>query len=119
MRHYTTVRSIFDAPHQVIDHSICEGRHAHRWTVSATVEGGLDPKKVLVVDHGELRLALDRVVNEVRNRDLNDMLPGVVTTPEGLAIYLRERLVLDWPRLVEVTVDMGDEISVKVESDIR
>jgi hypothetical protein len=71
-----------------------------------------------VVDHGEFQAALDAVVDELRNRDLNDMLPGVITTPEGIALYVHERLVLDWPKLIAVAVTMG-EVRVSVEVTIR
>jgi 6-pyruvoyl-tetrahydropterin synthase len=117
--HFTTVSAVFDAPHRVPGHSICGENHAHRWTISVTTEGGLDPRKILVVDHGEFQAALDAIAGELRNRDLTDMLPGVTTTPEGLALYVQERLILNWPRLVEVAVAMGDTVSVRVESKIR
>lgn len=119
MKHFTTVGMVFEAGHQVDGHLICELRHGHRWQVWVTVAGGLDPKKVQVVDHGELLAALTAVVTEFANNDLNDMLPGVITTPEGIALYIRERLILDWPRIVTVVVQMGDNVIVRVESEIR
>ncbi len=119
MQYRTTVIDHFDAAHEVPGHSRCGGNHGHAWTVEVTVEGGLDPKKIHVVDHGELAGDLFRVVEEFRDRDLNDMLPGVITTPEGLALYIRERLILEWPRIVEVVVSMGDWCRVRVLGDIR
>ena len=120
MRHSTTVRRTFQAEHQVVGHSRCGGwRHGHVWTIGITLAGGLDPKKVLVVDHGDLRAALDRVVDEFDGRDLNDMLPAVVTTPEGLGLYILERLILDWPTLTGATVEMGDTIISHIQMEPR
>ncbi len=61
----------------------------------------------LVVDHGEFRAALTTLVGELDHRHLNDMLPGVVTTPEGIAIYIHERLILAWPHVTLVSVSAG------------
>lgn len=119
MRHTTTAHVTFEASHIVIDHSMCGRNHGHQWDVAVTVEGGLDPKKILVVDHGELLLSLQRVIREVADRDLNDMLPGVITTPEGIALYIRERLSLEWPRIVRIEVEMGPSVWVALEPEIR
>lgn len=119
MRFTTSARDAFQAVHEVEGHSVCGRVHSHAWQVSVSVEGGLDPKKVYVVDHGELEEALRVVIDEFRDGDLNDMLPGVVTTPEGVALYIRERLVLQFPRIGAVTVDMGPGVQVTVFSDPR
>jgi 6-pyruvoyl-tetrahydropterin synthase len=119
MKYRSVAVARFEAAHRVEGHSRCGDTHGHQWIVSVAVEGGLDPKKVYVVDHGSWQEALAAVVNELHDRDLNDMLPGVVTTPEGLALYIRERLILDWPRIVSVAVDMGGWAQAIAEGDIR
>jgi 6-pyruvoyl-tetrahydropterin synthase len=119
VKHFLTARLTFEAAHQIDGHSLCGWNHGHRWTIEVTIAGQLDPKKVHVVDHGELVAALGAIVNELRGRDLNDMLPGVVTTPEGVGLYVRERLILAWPRLAYVKVSMGELISITVESELR
>lgn len=119
MRHTTTVRETFEAAHRIPDSRMCRDGHGHRWTVEVTVAGTLDPKKVFVVDHGDLLAALGSIISEFALRDLDDMLPGVRSTPEGLAMYIRERLALNWPGIVRVNVGMGDSVSVGVEWDVR
>jgi 6-pyruvoyl-tetrahydropterin synthase len=120
VRHTTSVRRTFQAEHLVTGHSRCGGwRHGHRWAITVTLGGGLDPKNIMVVDHGVFRAALDRIVDEFADRDLNDMLPAIVTTPEGIGLYVIERLILDWPTLTGITVDMGDRVSVHVEIELR
>lgn len=119
MKHFLTARQSFEAAHHVDGHSLCGVNHGHRWTIEVTISGGLDPKKVQLVDHGELVATLTPIIDELRDRDLNDMLPGVITTPEGLGIYVRERLILRWPRIAYVKVTMGDLVSITVESELR
>lgn len=119
MRHTTTVSESFEAGHQLDDPETCRWAHGHRWTVSVTVEGTLDARKVYVVDHRAFLAALRAVVDELRDRSLNDMLPGVRPTPEGLAIYFHERLALVQPRIVAVSVGMGEGVQVRVEWDVR
>lgn len=119
MRHTTTVTVPFEAGHQLDDLDGCKWNHGHRWTISVTVQGTLDAKKVYVVDHYVLLGAVREIVMELQGRNLDDMLPGVRTTPEGIAIYFHERLALNIPRIVAIEVGMGDEIKSRVEWDLR
>jgi len=117
VRHSLTVSKSFDAGHQVVDDAICSwGGHGHRWTVSVTVTGGLDPKTIMVVDHAELVGALDSIILELQGHNLNDMLPGVVTTPEGIGLYFRERLILDWPTISQIRVETSIGITAVLEN---
>lgn len=119
MQYTSTVVDRFEAAHHIDEHSVCGGNHGHDWSIAVTVAGGLDPKEIYVVDSGELAAALRNVVDEFRGRDLNDMLPGVVTTPEGVGLYVRERLILDWPRIINVTVTMGRWHRVSIVGEAR
>lgn len=105
MRATATVRDGFSASHVVQNHSTCGKLHGHRWSIEVTFEGPLSPQSGMVVDHGELGQALRDVCVEFDRRDLNGMLPGVVPVPEGIAGYVRERLLLAFPGIVAVTVD--------------
>ena len=119
MRHYTTAGVSFEAGHQLPDHSTeCRWRHGHAWTVRVTVEGPLNPKTLQVVDHAELAVALSSIAREIDLRDLNEMLPGVRTTPEGISLYFYERLVLAWPRIVAIEVGMG-RVTTRTEWELR
>lgn len=119
MKHFLTARDVFEAAHRVEGSRLCGVNHGHQWTIEATFSGNLDPKKVWLVDHGDFVAALTAIVDEFRDRDLNDMLPGIITTPEGLGLYVRERLILAWPRLAFIKVSMGPFVSITVESELR
>lgn len=108
MRALVTVSGGFEASHVVADHSTCGRGDGHAWTVEATLlESDIGPLSKMVVDHGEFRAALIAVLSEFDHRNLNDMLPGVVTTPEGIAAYVHERLILNWPWVTMVSVSAG------------
>lgn len=51
--------------------------------------------------------ALAAIAAELRNRNLDEMLPGVPATPSGVAAYVRERINLRVPTLSTVMVDNG------------
>lgn len=112
MKILTTVGVSFEAGHTVSSDQACEiPNHGHRWKVSVTTE--------VPPDHTEFLSAVQSVIDEIAGRNLNDMLPGVVTSPFGLGLYVRERLALDWPRITKVQVEMGPFISTTIDWEIR
>ena len=108
MRASATVRGTFAASHTIPGHPVCGRDHGHTWEVSVTVEAPVSPKTGSVVDTASLSVALATVVAELGHRNLDVMLPGVVSTPEGLAMWVRERLLLAYPNITCVTVSNGD-----------
>ena len=90
----------FDAGHRTALPPDCYvSQHGHRWEVKAAADG--EQALPALLEH------LATIANELRNRDLNTMLPGVTPTPTGLAAYVRERINLAVPTLVSVWVDNG------------
>lgn len=118
MRATVTVAGGFAASHQIDGHSACGKFHGHTWAVEATLEKPISPKSGMVVDHGEFLSAVTGVCSELHLRDLNGMLPGVVPVPEGIAGYIRERLLLQFPHIVAVMVSCGD-YSARLEWPLR
>lgn len=82
--------------------------HGHDWIVEVTAEGEVSPKTHTVVEVNAFHHALAVVCRELRFRDLNDMLPGVPATAEGIASYVHERMVMEFPQIVSVSVSMGN-----------
>lgn len=113
MQTTTTASVSFEAGHTDSRDSLCLAPgHGHRWVVAVTVQGDK-------VDQGDLLSALRSVIDEFAGRNLNDMLPGVRTSPGGLGLYIHERLVLEWRWITQVRVDMGPGISVLLEWELR
>ena len=68
-----------------------EGGHGHNYEIDVTVEGEPDPVTGLLIERAHMdRIVNERVVDRCDHRSLNDVLPGIVTTGENLAVeYFR------------------------------
>lgn len=95
----------FDAGH---------GDHGHHWDVEVSVSGDLDPKSGFVRGAELLMPALRELLAEVDHRNLDEMLPGSVASPLGVAAWVLDRLALRFPRIVRVTVDCSDGTSGEI-----
>lgn len=110
----------FSAGHVIRDHPKCyRPGHGHSWTVTARVEY---PE---VDDTGYPRggdlfaPALDRIVQELHLRNLDEMIPGFTTTTTNMAAWMFERLLsLGVKGVVEVEV-CNDIDSGRVTADSR
>ena len=78
--------------------------HGHSWVLEATVEGDLDPKVGMVRGAETLQQHVTEWCGELNNRNLDDMLPGVVTSPLGIATAALNDLALRHPRIATVRV---------------
>lgn len=118
MRAVATVRGKFAASHVVTGHSKCGRLHGHDWFVEATVSGQIDQKTGMVVDFGEIQESLSQILAEFDRKHINDMLPGASPTHEGIAAYIRERIVLNFPLVSSIAISTED-YRVEVEWQIR
>lgn len=118
MRSIITVHGRFSASHTVEGHPVCGRLHGHTWDVDVSVEGPISPKTGTVVDSWALAFALTKLTVELDHRDLDAMVPGVVSVPEGIASYVRERLLLEFPKITIVTVSIED-YSARLEWPLR
>jgi 6-pyruvoyl-tetrahydropterin synthase len=102
------VKASFDAAHRVENYELCSFGDGHTWTVYAFVTGELDPKTGWVHGSVGLPLSLERICHELDRANLDSMMPGVVSTPLGIAANFLERLALQYPRLSAVRVECSD-----------
>ncbi len=102
---FVTARTEFDAGHVIPGDEECkyEG-HGHRWAIEVTVRGSYDVQRGKSVDSLELGRSLERSVADLRGKSINTMLPAGRATPEGLGLSILDRLLVDWPKIVEVRV---------------
>jgi 6-pyruvoyltetrahydropterin/6-carboxytetrahydropterin synthase len=109
-----TFRETFETSHAVQDDAGCGNRlHGHSWYAEVTIEGTPDPRAGLIVTPAAELLAVAAM--ELDRKNANDMLPGLFTTPEGIAHYIFERLRLECPGLRSVTVGFpGHHATVEV-----
>lgn len=100
-----TYDAYFDAAHQELSVSGCDGPHGHTYSVRVSIEGPLEPDEngVHRVQMYDSIATIQSIANELDHRDLNDMLPGTITVPELLAAWFLERL----PTADQVEVKQG------------
>jgi 6-pyruvoyl-tetrahydropterin synthase len=96
------VRTTFGASHVLDGHPVCGRMHGHSYTVELTFYGYPKPDSwgspVLLKD----AQAAMTIVDEFRDRHLNDMLPAGHPSVDGLAAYLLERTRIHGVTKVEV-----------------
>jgi 6-pyruvoyltetrahydropterin/6-carboxytetrahydropterin synthase len=92
----TTTRH-FSAAHQLrlYDGSL-EPLHGHNWKVKVTVSAPKLDEIGVVMDFHELERRLNRIIEPMHNRNLNDMAPFKSTNPtaENVAVHIAEKLDL-------------------------
>lgn len=91
-----TVRSEFSASHHLRNYQgKCEACHGHNFGVEITVEGEtLAPDTHMLVDFGDLKADLARVLSALDHKDLNQVPPFDAVNPssENLAQYVYRNL---------------------------
>jgi 6-pyruvoyl-tetrahydropterin synthase len=96
-------RETFNAAHKVDGDTFCGERvHGHDWFAEVVVQGIPDPKTGSITTRAPDLLFTSTM--ELHLKFANDMLPGLYSTPEGIAGWLFERLQLECPGLLSVTV---------------
>lgn len=109
----------FDSAHSIQGHPSCSGIHGHRWTVTVSVNGDLDPKTGWPRGAAQLWDRLEGIALETHRVDLDQWLPAVVTSPIGLSSYFLERLALEFPRIITVRVECSDGTAGEVRRTNR
>jgi len=120
MTDYTpSVEREFDAGHDRIElfDSCRHDGHGHHWRIRVSVQGIFDPRSGRSYRVAELDRDLDTLVLEIEGKNLTKMLPGGIPTPEGVGLWVIERLVVDHPKITEVVVwlDQRHRFSLKRE----
>jgi 6-pyruvoyltetrahydropterin/6-carboxytetrahydropterin synthase len=86
----------------------CRRMHGHSYRVDIHVAGPINPESGWVMDFGEIKAAVEPVIDELDHRMLNE-IPGLENcTSERIAVYLWERLGKILPALSAVTVWESD-----------
>jgi 6-pyruvoyl-tetrahydropterin synthase len=89
----TIARRHIGASHALPTEPGCERQHGHSYLVT----GGK-----------QLQEELDRLLVEIHHKDLDTMMPGSITTPEGIAAWIVERLSQRVDRLTRVEIQELD-----------
>ena len=94
-----SVEREFDAGHDRVElfESCRHDGHGHHWRVRVTVRGIYDPRDGRSYRINELDFDLGTIVAELEGKNLSKMMPGALPTPEGLGLWILERLVTAGP----------------------
>jgi len=90
-----TVQGEFAAAHALRDYQgPCERLHGHNYTVQIVVAGEELDERGLLVDFGELKQALNAVLDRLDHQNLNDLeaFAELSPTSEVLARYIYDEL---------------------------
>jgi 6-pyruvoyltetrahydropterin/6-carboxytetrahydropterin synthase len=104
MDYSVRIEDTFDSGHVVEGHPTCGRPHGHRYRVEVTSTLRFEPVRRQVTDTTPLVEAIRGMCFELEGRSLNDMIPGIVPTADGVAAWFMERLLLHFPRVTSVTV---------------
>lgn len=118
MQYFGTAKTEFDASHQIFESPRCSRLHGHRYLVEAECIGRLDPKTSSALDLSQFATDLSMIAEELRFRHLPDMMPGVTTTPFGIASWFMERLLASWP-VIRVSVSETPNTTATVTREVR
>lgn len=110
------VMAHFSASHLIPDDPLCSWNHGHAWTVIIAVRGHAYRKDGVGFER-DIIARLRAITDEFHLRDLNVLLPGVASTPEGMAVYLYERL--NDQAVTAITVRADEDYGATVEFTAR
>jgi len=102
------VQISFSAAHAAYHDEFESSLHGHRYMVRAYLEAKYDP--ILPPKLDELRTAMKALRYELHGTTIDHMLPGVSTTPAGIAAWMLERL----PQCSAVRVSADDDSATMV-----
>lgn len=102
-----TVCGSFEASHVLEGSERCYRDHGHSWSAEVRLESAEMENDGLPRGGAELEHHWKVLLAELDLRPLDKMLPGVVTTPLGIANWLFERITANYPGVMAVRVSDG------------
>lgn len=101
----------FEAAHSLPnvppDHK-CGRLHGHSYRVDVHVTGQPDPQTGWIIDFGDIKRAVEPILDELDHRCLDDIPALQNSTSERLAAYLLDRIRQTLPGATAVTVWESD-----------
>lgn len=117
---YPSVEAWIDAGHFLPDDPECGiGEHGHQWRVKVSLRGSYDPGTGRSANVAELKTQLFALAAELQRRPLNTMIAPARPTMEGLGLWVIERLLPSFPKIVEVQVWRDPQVSCSIQRQPR
>ena len=95
VNYFLTVARSFSASHVIPGHLLCGEMHGHQFEVHIAVKGDPDPTVAnFVASDVQLGARIDAALSELHLRHLNDALPAIIPSAQGVAGWLWEKLAI-------------------------
>jgi 6-pyruvoyl-tetrahydropterin synthase len=116
---FPSVEAWFDAGHLIPGDAECAHEHGHRWQVRVTLRGSYDPQTGRSADVAHLKELLFGIAAELARKPLNAMIAPGQPTPEGIGLWIMERLLPEFPKIAEVRVCRDPQVSYSIKREPR
>ncbi len=101
----------FEAAHTLAkapDGHKCRRLHGHSYKIDIHVTGQADPETGWVIDFGQIKQAVEPILDTLDHRFLDDIKGLANSTSEMLAKYLWDKIKVNLPGLSAITVWESD-----------
>jgi len=101
------VESSFSAAHHLLNYDgVCENQHGHNWRVEAFFRGSELDKSNLLVDFKVLKKELNKVLDILDHKDINELsdFKGISPSSEYISRFIYNELKKIVPQVVKVSV---------------
>ena len=119
MQYTIQISGWFESGHFIPGHPDCGRDHGHAYRVEVESQLRFDPVKRQVTDSTALQQAVTEICSELHGRSLNEMIPAITPTADGIASWFMERLLLSFPRVTRVTVWERPQCAFTVSREIE
>jgi queuosine biosynthesis protein QueD len=95
MKYTVSVTRTFSAAHALREYKgRCERLHGHTWKVRAAISGSKLDKTGMLVDFTDIKMLLDRIIENLDHHYLNEVTPFSKTNPtaENIAAFIYRQL---------------------------
>lgn len=101
------VESSFSAAHHLLNYEgECENQHGHNWRVEAFARGETLDKSNLLIDFKILKKELNKVLDILDHRDINELaqFKGISPSSETISKFIYQELKKTNPKVFKVSV---------------
>jgi 6-pyruvoyltetrahydropterin/6-carboxytetrahydropterin synthase len=101
----TVVKRVgFSAAHRLPNYvGKCSNWHGHNWIIDLGITGEVDPVSGMVIDFGEVKSALQPILDNLDHKCVNTIIPN--PTAESIALYIKDWLQKNWKPTASVKIE--------------
>lgn len=104
----------FEASHQLPNHpGKCRNLHGHSWVLEVTVRGELDESTGMVMDYGDIKAAVQPIVDRLDHQHLGNGFVNVIFGTKNMAMSLKstvEGLAITHPTSENLLIWIAEQL---------